>query len=134
MPLGDLQRREYSLASILFFCSLILSWQLVGQLARHLVRGHQDGGGSVRSVVRGVKAVLAEISDWLEWLDDLATSLETEANPHSEEEDESRMVIGLQDSAGNMVNGTEEQEHFASSNKPRRRRPSEASLKREREM
>ena len=88
----------------------------------------------MRSVVRGVKAVLAEISDWLEWLDDLATSLETEANPHSPEEEESRMVIGLQDSAGNMMNGTEEQEHFASSNKPRRKRPSEASLKSERDV
>ena len=79
--------------------------------------------------MRGVKAVLAEISDWLEWLDDLATSLETEANPYSpEEEEESRMVIGLQDSAGKMANGTEEQEHFASSSKPRRKRPSEVSL------
>ena len=79
--------------------------------------------------MRGVKALLAEIADWLEWLDDLATSLETEANPYShEEEEESRMMIGLQDSSGKMVNGTEEQEHFASSSKPRRKRPSEVSL------
>ena len=129
MPLGEHQRREHSLLSFLFLVSLLLSWQFLVQLTRHLARPQQEG----RALVRGVKAVLAEISDWLEWLDDLATSLETQANPYSpeEEEDESRMVIGLQDSAGKMANGTEEQEHFASSNKPRRKRPSEASLQRD---
>ena len=123
MPLVELQRREYSFLSFLFLCSLVLSWQSLTQLS------HQgERGGTSRAVVRGVKALLAEISDWLEWLDDLATSLETEANPHQPEDgEESRMVIGLQDSAGKLVNGTEEQEHFASSSKPRRKRPSEAS-------
>ena len=38
------------------------------------------------------------------------------------------MVIGLQDSQGKIVNGTEEQEYFASSVKPRRKRPAEASF------
>ena len=130
MPLGELQRRELSLVSFLVFCSLILSWQYLAQLTRLLVKTSQaDSGGAARAAVRGLKVVLAEIADWLEWLDDLATSLETEANPNSpEDEEEPRMVIGLQDTSGKMVNGTEEQEHFASSTKPRRKRPSEASL------
>ena len=68
---------------------------------------------------------LGGISDWLEWLDDLATSLETDME--EEEEEGTRMVIGLQDSQGKLMNGTEEQGHFASSLKPRRKRPSEAS-------
>ena len=131
MPLGELRRREVSLVSFLVFISLILSWQYLAQLTRLLVKvkaHHADTGGAARAAVRGVKAVLAEMADWLEWLDDLATSLETEANPHSsEEEEEPRMVIGLQDTSGKMANGTEEQEHFASSTKPRRKRPSEAS-------
>ena len=130
MPLGDHQRREHSFLSFLLLCSLLLSWQYLLQLTPHLVRPQQaNTAGAGRALVRGVKALLAEIADWLEWLDDLATSLETEANPYSpEEEEESRMMIGLQDSAGKMVNGTEEQEHFASSSKPRRKRPSEVSL------
>ena len=130
MPLGELHRREYSFLSFLFFCSLILSWQYLAILTRLLVKAqHADSGGAARAVVRGLKAVLAETADWLEWLDDLATSLETQVNPHSpEEEEEPRMVIGLQDNAGKLVNGTEDQEHFASSSKPRRKRPSEVSL------
>ena len=129
MPLGDHQRREHSLLSFLFLCSLLLSWQYLLRLTPNLVRQQANTAGAGRALVRGVKALLAEIAEWLEWLDDLATSLETEANPYSpEEEEESRMMIGLQDSAGRMVNGTEEQEHFASSSKPRRKRPPEVSL------
>ena len=71
-----------------------------------------------------LEILLGGISDWLEWLDDLATSLETDME---EEEEGTRMVIGLQDSQGKLMNGTEEQGHFASSLKPRRKRPSEAS-------
>ena len=130
LALGDLQRRELSLVCLVTLCSLLLSWQSLLQLPQ--LPRHLAPAGAGRGLVRGVKALLAELSDWLEWLDDLATSLETEANPYSpEDEEESRMVIGLQDSAGKMVNGTEEQEHFASSSKPRRKRTSEASLQRE---
>ena len=118
MPLGDLQRREHSLLSLLLVTSLLLSTQYLWHLA----------GRGGRSAVRTVKTVIREIWDWHEWLDDLATSLENDAGHHTGEEEEgSRMVIGLQDSQGKIVNGTEEQEYFASSVKPRRKRPAEAS-------
>ena len=119
MPLGDLQRREHSLLSLLLVTSLLLSTQYLWHLA----------GRGGRSAVRTVKTVIREIWDWHEWLDDLATSLENDAGHHTgEEEESSRMVIGLQDSQGKIVNGTEEQEYFASSVKPRRKRPAEASF------
>ena len=124
MPLGDLTRREYSFLSLLLLLSLLSSHYL------HLA-GQADTLKLVRSAVRSVRKVMVEISDWVEWLDDLATSLEVDNRREEEEEEEeggTRMVIGLQDSSGKLVNATEELEYFASSSKPRRKHPAEASL------
>ena len=120
MPLGD-RNREYSLVSVLVLLSVLSShylWHLAGP---------GDSVRLVRSTVRSVRSVILEISDWVEWLDDLATSLEVDTGGEEREEEEegTRMVIGLQDSSGRIVNATEELEYFASSTKPRRKHPAE---------
>jgi len=120
-------RRDALVAVILFSLAVpIQYWLRRAEGGVEPVTGvASEEGWSLRSLVVVIRGTIKSVSEWLEWLDDLASDLERGVADGEEPEDGVRMVVGLKEPGGQFQNGTLEEEYFGTSNKPRRKRPSE---------
>jgi len=122
-------RRDALLALLLISLAVPLQYLLLrGEGEIDVV---QKGGGgaedakSSKSLLAIARGVIRSVSEWLEWMDDLASDLERGVAEEDPNEDGVRMVVGLKDNGGRLQNGTTDEEYFATSTKPRRKRPKE---------
>lgn len=113
-----MDRRDTLLALILISIAVPLQYWLVPY------EGNQGGSWSDKSLLSLGRSTIRTVNEWLEWLDDLASDMEIDSE-NENSEDGVRMVVGLKDNTGKLLNGTAEEEYFATSTKPRRRRPKE---------
>jgi len=123
------ERRDALVALLLLSLAIPLQYFLLRQEVPGEVVGHVTGEGDQvslgRSLLSIARGVIKSVSEWLEWIDDLASDLERGVMEEDSSEEGVRMVVGLKGNGGRLQNMTLEEEYFATSTKPRRKRPKE---------
>jgi len=122
-------RRDAILALLLISIAVPLQYllqrgEVKGDAAKS-VGGTSEDAWSGRSLLAVARGTIKSVSEWLEWMDDLASDLERGVGDEDPAEDGVRMVVGLKEPGGKLQNGTLDEEYFATSIKPRRKRPQE---------
>jgi len=122
-------RRDAILALLLITLAVPLQyWLQGGEREQEGVKSEAKVSEDVwsgKSLLAMARGTIRSVSEWLEWIDDLASDLERGVTDEDPNEDGVRMVVGLKEKGGGLQNGTLDEEYFATSVKPRRKHPKE---------